>query len=104
MSIFSTGLFGGKNTATITASLDDLNDVTLSNLNNNEVLTYNSSTQKWENRATGALLAQVDYFADLPPASLHNTETYEVLYGSGVWLYNRKVPGRYCSNIDRGWC
>lgn len=47
---------------------------------------------------SGNNIAQVNTFADLPPAASYSNNLYYVRSGSGVWLINRKSPGLYRSD------
>jgi hypothetical protein len=46
--------------------LDELTDVTLTNLLNEQYLRYNSATQKWENVTLGTIIGESSVYNELP--------------------------------------
>lgn len=63
----------------------ELNDVELTNLSNNQVLAYNSSSEKWENQTTGG----VDSVSSLSDTNINNLSDNQILRydsTSSKWL------------------
>lgn len=74
-------------------NLSDLEDVQLGALNNDDVLTYNSSTLKWENKPFPASSTALDDLTDVTISGVANGQVLTYNSGSSTWE-NLALPAR----------
>jgi len=64
--------------------LDKLSDVTVTNVQNNQVLKYNSSLSQWVNVTTGSI-TNLDDLADVVITSVQNDQSLQYNSTTGKW-------------------
>jgi hypothetical protein len=78
-------------------NLDRLSDVTVTNVQDNQVLKYDASQQQWVNVATGAITS-LDQLSDVTITAVQDGQSLQYDNASGNWV-NRDITA---NSIDGG--
>jgi len=78
-------------------NLDRLSDVTVTNVQDNQVLKYDASQSQWVNVATGAITS-LDQLSDVVITSVQDGQSLQYDNASGNWV-NRDITA---NSIDGG--
>jgi hypothetical protein len=77
--------------------IPELTDVVLTDLANNEILVYNSSSEVWENQAQSSSIIEID---DISGVTITNVQNNQFLkYDNGEWI-NANITDNDTDNLN----